>query len=155
MSEAADARTASFDELIRLDPKQAAEVLGRARGAAWLDDFAEHLDRVRSADALGRVLQVWGLNQSDAARLFDVSRQAVSKWLAHGVPAERVETVADLSAATDVLVRHLKRERIPAVVRRPAAALGGRSLLELLEAGDARGVLETCRAMFAFGDAHA
>jgi hypothetical protein len=48
---------------------------------------------------------------------------AVSKWLEQGVPAERVETVADLAAATDLLVRYLQRDRIPAVVRRPAPAL--------------------------------
>jgi hypothetical protein len=63
--------------------------------------------------------------------------------------------VADLAAATDLLVRHLQRDRIPAVVRRPAPALGRRSLLELLDAGEAHGVLAACRAMFAFGDAHA
>ena len=44
---------------------------------------------------------------------------AVSKWLEQGGPAERVETVADLAAATDLLVRYLQRDRIPAVVRRP------------------------------------
>jgi hypothetical protein len=155
MSEVADTRSEPLHELARLDPKRAAERLGRVQSARWLDAFAEHLDRVRGAEALARVLRVWDLNQSDAARLFDVSRQAVSKWLAQGVPAERVGTVADLAAATDLLVRHLKRDRIPAVVRRRAPALGGRSLLELLEAGEVRGVLEACRAMFAFGDAHA
>jgi hypothetical protein len=37
----------------------------------------------------------------------------------------------DLAAATDELDRRVKRERIPAVVRRPASDLGGRSLLDL------------------------
>jgi predicted transcriptional regulator len=142
-------------EMAELDPRAAAERLVRAQlhDATWLDAFAEQLDRQRKAQALERILGVWGLNQSDAARLFGVSRQAISKWLNHGVPAERAEAVADLAAATDLLVRHVKRERIPAVVRRRASALGDRSLLELLDAQRYRDALEACRAMFAFTEA--
>jgi hypothetical protein len=44
------------------------------------------------------------------------------------VPPERGTQVA----ATDVLERYLKRDRIPAVVRRPAPLLGGVSLVDLL-----------------------
>ncbi len=95
------------------------------------------------------MLAVWGLTQSDAARLFGVSRQAVGKWLRAGVPSERAVAVADLGAATDLLVRYLRRERIPAVVRRAAAVTGGRSLVEV--AGDDPGAaLDAVRAMFDF-----
>ncbi|MCP5181728.1 MAG: hypothetical protein R3E84_09155 [Pseudomonadales bacterium] len=128
----------------------------REHGAeeGWLDAFAEQLDRLRNADALLQILQVWGLNQSDAARIFGVSRQAISKWLDTGVPADRAVAVADLGAATDILLRHLKRDRIPGVVRRAATRLANRSLLDLLLAQDFQGALQACRAMFAFGDAH-
>lgn len=132
------------------DPRAVAErlvALGRDQ-PGWLDQVAEALDAHRAGDQLARVLEVWGLSQADAGRLFGVTRQAVSKWLATGVPAERTTAVADLAAATDLLVRHLQRDRIPAVVRRPAPALGGRSLVDLVAEGDARGVLEACRAMF-------
>ena len=64
-------------------------------------------------------MDVWDLSQAAAARRFHVSRQAFAKWLRQGAPAERATAVADLAAATDLLVRHLKRDRIPAVVRRP------------------------------------
>jgi hypothetical protein len=50
-------------------------------------------------------------------------------------------------------VRYLKRDRIPAVVRREAVALGGRSLVDMLAAGETRRLLEVSRDMFAFGDA--
>lgn len=152
----ADAAAKLLEEVARLDPKSAAERLFEAQKhrSGWLDAFSEQLDRQRNADTLERVLSVWELNQSDAARIFGVSRQAISKWLAQGVPPDRATAIADLAAATDLLVRHLKRERIPAVVRRPAPALDGRSLLELLERDDARAVLRACRAMFAFGEAH-
>lgn len=149
--------TGLIDEVGHLDPKAAAERLIRAQGEeiGWLDAFTEHLDRRRNADSLKRILSTWDLNQSDAARVFGVSRQAISKWFDQGVPAERAAAVADLAAATDLLVHHLKRERIPAVVRRPAEGLRGRSLLELLEHSDSAAILEACRRMFAFGDAHA
>ena len=70
------------------------------------------------------------------AAIFGVSRQAVAKWRGSGVPDDRAVALADLAAATDVLERYVRRDRIPAVVRRPATLLGGRSLLELAEAGE-------------------
>ena len=134
------------------DPRAlAAEIVtvhGDDRG--WLDAFTEALDSSRNGDALGRVLAVWGLSQTDAGDAFGVTRQAVSKWMAAGAPSERAVAVADLAAATDILVRHLNRDRIPAVVRRPADNLGGRSLIDVLATGGAHAVLEACQAMFAF-----
>ncbi len=140
----------------RLDPKRAAEALFAAHKdeSAWLDSFAEYLDRKRAGSALARVHEVWGLSQADSARLFRVSRQAVGKWLEQGVPVDRAEAIADLAAATDLLIRYLKRDRIPAVVRRPIAAPVGKSLLELLAQGKTRELLAACRAMFAFDNAH-
>lgn len=141
-----------LEEVASLDPREAAEQLValQSRQNGWLDAFAEHLDRRRPGPPLERVLSVWGLSQSEAARLFGVSRQAFSKWLDNGTPADRVGTVADMAAATDLLVRYLKRERIPAVVRRPIASLSDLSLLDLLAAGQSRLLLKTCREMFSF-----
>lgn len=120
----------------------------------WLDAFTDSLERRRSGRNLGRILAVWGLSQSEAGRRFGVSRQAVAKWLADGIPTDRAQAVADLSAATDVLVRYLKRDRIPAVVRRPIPVAGDETLLDLWSASRYRDVLITCRAMFDFAGAH-
>jgi hypothetical protein len=59
----------------------------------------------------------------------------VAKWRGSGVPEDRLVALGDLAAATDVLERYVRRDRIPAVVRRPADLLGGHSLLELAEEG--------------------
>jgi predicted transcriptional regulator len=144
-------------EVLDLDPRDAASRIAKAHAGEreWLDQFAAELDRQRAGASLAQTLSVWQLSQSDAARLFGVSRQAVSKWLEQGLPADRAETVADLAAATDLLVRYLKRDRIPAVVRRGAPALEGRSLLDLVGKGQSRAALEACRAMFAFDQAQA
>ena len=141
--------------LAQLDQQAAAAALVEAHKGerAWLDAFAEPLDRQRAAAALGRVLSVWGLSQAEAARLFGVSRQAVGKWLDQGVPVERAAQIADLAAATDLLVRYLKRDRIPAVVRRPIGARGDAALLDLLAQGGGAAVLQACREMFDFEQA--
>lgn len=119
------------------------------------DDVAIELDRRRRIWPLSRIIEVWDLSHSDIAAVFAVSRQAVAKWVASGVPADRSPAIADLAAATDILVRHLKRERIPAVVRRTAPGLGGRSLLQIAVTGDTPFVVAACRDMFAFEDATA
>lgn len=146
--------TVETPELTDLAPSEAAQVLLRRADEVWLSELQRSLDRQRSRAGFDRVLAVWNLNQSDAAALFGVTRQAIAKWRARGVPAGRLEAVADLSAATDLLIRHLKRDRIPAVVRRGSMQLDGRSLLDLVKQGRTRDVLFACRAMFGFGDAH-
>jgi predicted XRE-type DNA-binding protein len=133
----------------------AAELIDAYAGdPTWLDAFAEAFERQRGGHQLARILRVWGLSQSEAGRLFGVTRQAVAKWLDGGIPTERTDRVADVAAATDLLTHYLKRDRIPAVVRRPAPALGGRSLLDLVAEDEPRHLLDACREMFAFGDAH-
>ena len=140
-----------------LAPEDAAEHIFTAHRheRAWLDLFTESLDRRRAAESFARTIEVWDMKQAEAARLFGVSRQAIGKWLRRGVPAERVGAAADLAAATDLLVHYLKRDRIPAVVRRPIPSLGGVSLMDLLARGDTQSVLAACRDMFRFERAHA
>ena len=146
---------AETERLIELEPSEAARVLAQTAEPAWLDALQRSLDRQRSRVDIDRILAVWHLSQSEMAELFHVSRQAIGKWRSQGVPTSRIGAVTDLAAATDLLVRYLKRDRIPAVVRRPAARLGGLSLLDLVNAGRTRDLLDACHTMFRFGDAHA
>ena len=134
------------------NPEEAAEQLFAAHRheGTWLDAFTQSLDRRRAGESLERTLRVWGVSQAQAARLLGVSRQAVGKWRAQGAPAARARALADLAAATELLVRHLKRDRIPAVVRRPIPARGGVSLMDLLALGDTGSLLRACRDMFRF-----
>ena len=93
-------------------------------------------------------MAAWDISAASVARIFGVSRQAVAKWRAGQVPADRAVAVSDLAAATDVLERYVRRDRIPAVVRRPAEMLGGGSLLQLAETGDTAQVRRQVAAMF-------
>lgn len=153
----------------KLRPEEAAERLFRARehDSVWLDRFAECLAGYREGAAggtshtvrqsgsdLARTIGLWQLSQAKAAALFGVSRQAFGKWLQRGVPADHAVAVADLKAATDLLERYVKRDRIPAVVRRPTPKHHGVSLLDLLGRGDTKRLLSACREMFDFERAH-
>lgn len=134
---------------LEMAPRRLAEMLiaEHSTDPAWLDEFCDALDRRRQGGVLERILEVWGLSQSEAGRRFGVSRQAVAKWVSAGVPIERSEAISKLAAATDLLVHYLKRDRIPAVVRR---SMDDGSLVDLLEAGRYNDILAACRKMFDF-----
>jgi hypothetical protein len=126
----------------------ARQIIDQAPSREWLRALTDDLDREIRRDPLERLLALWDLSASEAARIFSVSRQALSKWRRTGVPAGRVPALMELAEATDVLDRRVKRERIPAVVRRPAETLGGRSLLDLALEGRYTGVRDAVVATF-------
>ena len=141
------------EELAGDDPSAAAKAVAGALtvngvSSTWMNRFLTELDQITERSQLARVLDVWSLSKAEAGRMFGVSRQAVDKWLSRGVPEERRAPVADLQATTDLLVRYLKRDRVPAVVRRPADRLGGLSMLDLVRAGRTRELLDYTREMF-------
>jgi len=127
--------TRTIAALRRLDPAAAALAVSTEVDDAWTLEFLHALEsRVRAAP-LERLMSTWDLSAAGAGRVFGVTRQAVAKWRGSGVPDDRAVALADLVAATDVLERYVRRDRIPAVVRRQADVLGGQSLLEIAEAG--------------------
>jgi transposase-like protein len=126
----------------------AERLIAEAPSRAWLRALADDLDRELRTDPLDRLLALWDLSASEAARVFGVSRQALSKWRRTGVPAERTPALMEMAAATDLLDRHVKRERIPAVVRRPADVFGGYSLLDLALGGRHAEVRAAVEALF-------
>lgn len=141
--------------LAELDPRDAAARLLAEHDDEWVVTFTDELDRHLSGRRLARVMRLWHLSRGDLGELFGVSRQAVSKWITDGVPGERAQQVADVDAITDLLDRYLKRDRIPAVVRRGAPRLEGMSLIELVTSGRASEALRLTRQMFTFADLHA
>lgn len=127
---------------------EAERLIAEAPSLGWLREVADELDRAVRTSPLERLTTLWGLSNAEAARMFGVSRQAYSKWLEKGVPSERATAVADLAAATSILDRKLKRERIPAVVRREAPSLEGKSLYDIGCEGRHREVREAVARMF-------
>ena len=117
-------------------PGELARELVDSGDEAWIRALVDALDREVRRGPLERLVSLWDLSNAAAARLFGVSRQAFSKWLVSGPPADRVDDVAAVDDMTTLLDRYVKRERIPAVVRRRAEVFGGRTMLEMLEIGD-------------------
>ncbi len=138
-----------------LEPRDVAARLLAEHGEAWVVKLTDELDRHLNGRRLERLLRLWQLSRSDLGALFGVSRQAVSKWIADDVPADRVQQMAEIEAITELLVRYLKRDRIAAVVRRQAPGLDGASLIELIASGRSSDALQLTRQMFTFTDVHA
>ena len=85
-----------------------------------------------SEDPLVVITRELDLSKNDLGHLFGVSRQAASEWVDKGVPASRLREVSAVLRTVSSMSRKLKPGRLSLVARRPAAALGGRTLLEAL-----------------------
>ena len=90
---------------------------------------------VLTPTVLDPISETLELSETELGRLFGVSRQAVGQWRERGVPSNRMAKVATVAAICDLLRHRLKAERIPGIARRPAAAYGGLSMLEMIERG--------------------
>ena len=126
----------------------ARDLIRKSPNPQWLRELTDELDREIRTDPLERIQTLWELSGAELGRMFGVSRQAVARWFQTGVPTARAPELATLAAATDLLARKLKRERIPAVVRREAHRAGGMSLYALACEGRHGEVLELVREMF-------
>jgi hypothetical protein len=133
---------------LSLAPDDLAKELAESADEAWLRHLVDALDRRVRTEPLNRLTTLWDLSNAAAARIFGVSRQAFSKWLASGPPADRADDVAAVDDITALLDKYVKRERIPAVVRRQSERFGDESIMERLEAGDYKATAALVRDTF-------
>ena len=133
---------------ISLAPEDLARELVDSADADWVRDLVDALDREVRVGPLVRLTTLWDLSNAGAARIFGISRQAFAKWLASGPPADRADDVAAVDNITALLDRYVKRERIPAVVRRDAPGYGDRSIIAMLEDGAYQETADLVRSTF-------
>ncbi len=115
----------------------AGDVIDPVRGDPdLLREVIDRLDMSLSSGPLERTQRLWDISSADLGRMFNVSRQAIGKWLNEGIPGGRRAEMEVLGQITTQLDQWLKRERIPAVVRRPVDVLGGRTRLDVALAGE-------------------
>jgi len=146
---AVDARLRENEVMdISVAPDELARELVESADVDWLRELVDALDREVRTGPLMRLISLWDLSNAAAARIFGISRQAFSKWLAAGPPADRADDVAAVDNITSLLDRYVKRERIAAVVRRPAPTFGDLSILERLESGDYAETADLVRSTF-------
>ena len=90
----------------------------------------------RCGSPLRRAMKTLELSSIEVARLMGVTRQAVDKWLAGAPPVERMLKIGAIAEISDMLRHRLRDGMPPVVVRRPAEAYGGRSMLEVIADDD-------------------
>ncbi len=98
-----------------------------------------------------RIAEVFVLSVAELGELFGVPEQTAAGWLTTGIPAEQRAKVAGVLAIANLLTRYLKADRISAIARRPAEAYGGRTMLQIIAAGDHEELLRSVRALVDFG----
>jgi hypothetical protein len=103
---------------------------------------------VPTSPLLDEIQSAFELSNVELGRLFGVSRQAVGEWRQRGVPGSRQEKAATVAAIADLLSHRLKPERIPGIARRPARAYDSETMLEMIERGRHRELLDLVRASF-------
>ena len=133
---------------ISVAPDALARELVESADVDWVRDLVDALDREVRTGPLMRLISLWDLSNAGAARIFGISRQAFSKWLVAGPPADRADDVAAVDNITSLLDRYVKRERIAAVVRRPAPSFGDLSIIERLEKGSYAETADLVRSTF-------
>jgi len=117
---------------------------------AQLDAFRRNVTSALSHDEadLDRIQRIFGLSITDLGRLFGVTRQAVAQWQSSEVPPARGAKVSTVGSIADLLDSQLKTGRIPGIVRRPAPAYAGRSILEMIQEDQHNAVLDQVRSSF-------
>ena len=114
------------------DPEAVAAALTHQHDQQWIQSLIDHLlDEATPATELRFAQDLLAINDTQTARILNVTRQAVAGWHQNGVPTERLGEIADLTATARLLNRKLRPERIPGAVRRSAPNLDGQTLLEL------------------------
>lgn len=91
---------------------------------------------------LDRIMGLFALSKTELGALFGVGGEAIGRWKASRMPPDRLEKLGDILALADLLERRLKPDRIAATVRRPADAYGGRTMLDLISAGEQTWLLD-------------
>jgi transcriptional regulator with XRE-family HTH domain len=84
------------------------------------------------AQALDEIRRVFGLSEAELSALFGVTRPAVSRWRAAGVPVERGADVDRVRELAGYFSRRFIPVRIPQIVRNPGRGLAGKNVLEVI-----------------------
>ncbi len=88
------------------------------------------------------------LSSSEVAVLMGVNRPTIDEWLLNGVPSEHAAKLRVLIEIADILDYRLRDGLAPEVVRRPADAYGGRTMLEVISDDEHDWLLQSTKDIF-------
>lgn len=81
------------------------------------------------AEALDEIRARFALSEDELAKLFAVSRPAITKWRQRGVPVARGADVDRVRELAGYFGRRFIATRIPQIVRTQGKGLGGKTVL--------------------------
>lgn len=116
----------------------------------FCEALAQAQQDMEGSEPLRRTMETLNLSKSDVGRLMGVSRQAVDKWLLAGPPADRAPKIGAIAELADILRYRLLPGLPEKVVRRPADAYAGRTMLELIANDEHEWLLQTTKDSFDF-----
>ena len=96
---------------------------------------------------LGHIRKVFALTRTDAARLFNVSPEAVTKWERNGVPVRRLAELDRCYQLAQMMQRRLRPDRLPALVRTPAPDFNNHNVLDVIAEKGTQPVFDYMRRM--------
>ena len=93
-------------------------------------------------------METLNLSSSEVAVLMGVNRPTIDEWLLNGVPSEHAAKLRALTEIADILDYRLRDGLAPDIVRRPADAYGGRTMLEVIANGEHEWLLQNTKDRF-------
>lgn len=97
-----------------------------------------------------QIVDAFALSAAELGELFGVTRQAATQWLATEIPRDRRAKAATVLAIADLLGHYLKVDRVAGVVRKPAQAYGGRTMIQMIKESEHERLLDLVRESFDF-----
>ena len=102
------------------------------------------------ADALDLIRGVFGLSETEVARLFSVSRPALGRWREGGVPVERGADVDRVRELAEYFHRKFLPVRIPQIVRTRGRGLGDKTVLTVIAESGVQPVYAYLERLFSY-----
>jgi hypothetical protein len=102
------------------------------------------------AEALDEIRGRFALSEDELAGLFAVSRPAIAKWRARGVPVARAADVDRVRELAGYFGRRFIAARIPQIVRTPGKGLGRKTVLATIAEGGVDRVYAYLERLFSY-----
>ncbi len=117
-------------------------------GSVQLFRYQVLAELAQDGTAAAKIRRAFDINLTELGRLFGVSRQAVAQWPEGEIPAGKRGKAGVILATADLLEHRLKSGRLPLVARKPAAAYGGLTMVEMIEQDRHEELLDSVRNSF-------
>jgi DNA-binding transcriptional regulator YiaG len=119
---------------------------------AFAEILREHMVEPRAQQTIQELLQGFDLSYDDLGRVLEVSGETVRRWAkgASSVPKQKLAVIDVAGNALRRLLRIIRPEVLPSVVRRPAELFGGLSALDWIRSGRFAEVADRYETTFAY-----